>query len=91
MSSCLCIGPPGSGKTLLLKRLQSPSVGEGTSTVETVGTNVFSISKKSPQMDGNKSKSGDEKDLLTIREIGGSLAALWPSYFSADKLVNIMQ
>jgi ADP-ribosylation factor-like protein 1 len=86
MSSCLCIGPTGSGKTLLLKRLQSPEVNEGTSTVETVGSNMVHIPRKLVGEKG-RNKAGDDKDFMVVREIGGSIAPLWPSYFSPDKLV----
>lgn len=91
MAACLCLGPTGSGKTLLLKRLQSTSVNEGTSTVETVGSNIIRVPKK-PVAEGSgatssSSRGGEDKDFLSIQEIGGAMAPLWPSYFAPDKLV----
>jgi len=89
--ACLCIGPQSSGKTLLLKRLNSASVNEGTSTVETVGTNMVQVPKKLVANDDGTDiarKKWDSRDLMDVREIGGSLSPLWPSYYSSDKLVS---
>ncbi len=101
----ICIGPSGVGKTLLLKRLQSSSVNEGTSTVETVRSNINQIPKKPPppsQTDSTTKQGGGSsggnventetskpKDFLSVREIGGQMAPLWPSYYSPDKLVCV--
>ncbi|ERL91052.1 ADP-ribosylation factor-like protein 16 [Dendroctonus ponderosae] len=64
----LCIGPEGSGKSLLLKKLQSPNYVDNTTTsVPTVGTNILSL------------RVADK--LYTIREVGGTLAPMWPNYF----------
>lgn len=70
----LCLGPTGSGKTLLLKKLQnSNSVDYTTTSVPTVGTNIFTI------------KSGNL--LCEIRELGGEMAPLWHKYFRSVKKV----
>ncbi|KAF7272692.1 hypothetical protein GWI33_014555 [Rhynchophorus ferrugineus] len=64
----LCIGPEGSGKTLLLKKIQDPDyVDNTTASIPTVGTNILSL------------QLGDK--IYTIRELGGSIAPLWPKYF----------
>lgn len=42
--TCLCLGPTGSGKSLLLRRLQNRHVVDNTtSTVPTVGTNIVTV------------------------------------------------
>jgi len=84
--SVLCIGPTDSGKTLLLKKLQDETVGSSTSTVETKGTNIVSISKKPKHKE--KPKSRENKDAILVREIGGCMAPLWPSYYSGIKSVS---
>jgi GTPase SAR1 family protein len=69
--ACLCLGPPSSGKTLLLKRLQTSTVSDITSTVETVGTNIVPVPRKMPTTDKDKQKKNvDGKDFIEIREIG---------------------
>ncbi|ODM92230.1 ADP-ribosylation factor-like protein 16 [Orchesella cincta] len=90
--ACLCIGPISSGKTMLLKRLQGIEVDESTSTVETVGSNIVQIAKvSSVGNDGESKKSGsmsakeEEKNFVGIREVGGSMSPLWPSYYSPYK------
>ncbi|PSN48914.1 ADP-ribosylation factor-like protein 16 [Blattella germanica] len=67
---CLCLGPKGSGKTLLLKRLQNKeSIDAMSSTVPTVGTNLVRL------------RLENQKELL-IREVGGAMAPIWASYYS---------
>ena len=90
MAACLCLGPTGSGKTLLLRRLQNPKVDETTPTVETVGTNLVSVPKAAPaksEKENKKRKNWEEKDCVGIREVGGSMAPLWASYYSPGKPV----
>lgn len=74
----LCLGPTGSGKTLLLKKLQNVnSVDQTTSSVSTVGTNIFTI------------KNGDKQ--ILIRELGGVMAPLWSKYFvGEDKVIYVV-
>uniref|UniRef100_A0A1B6K8U9 Uncharacterized protein n=1 Tax=Homalodisca liturata TaxID=320908 RepID=A0A1B6K8U9_9HEMI len=44
-ATCLCLGPTGSGKSLLLRRLQDRHVVDHTTaTVPTVGTNLVTVS-----------------------------------------------
>ncbi|XP_038158499.1 ADP-ribosylation factor-like protein 16 isoform X1 [Cyprinodon tularosa] len=70
---CLLIGATGVGKTLLLKRLQmitlhgSCEMGSPPSTLPTVGTNLTDLTLK--------------KKKVTVREIGGCMGPIWPSYF----------
>ncbi|XP_066143759.1 ADP-ribosylation factor-like protein 16 [Euwallacea fornicatus] len=65
----LCIGPESSGKSLLLKKIKNPDyVDKTTTSVPTVGTDIQNLRI-------------DEK-LYTIREVGGTLAPLWPKYFA---------
>ncbi|XP_023704885.1 ADP-ribosylation factor-like protein 16 [Cryptotermes secundus] len=67
---CLCLGPTGSGKTLLLKKLQNrDAVDTMSSTVPTVGTNLITV------------RFGNQKE-TTIREVGGAMAPIWKSYYS---------
>ncbi|KAK6183833.1 hypothetical protein SNE40_002393 [Patella caerulea] len=74
----LLIGPTGSGKTLILKRLQAHNFsGKGgienlddvPSTIPTVGTNIVNII------------TGRRNSELTVRELGGSMAPIWNKYY----------
>ncbi|XP_078736290.1 ADP-ribosylation factor-like protein 16 isoform X1 [Lampetra fluviatilis] len=75
----LLLGPTGSGKTLLLKRLQKIFAGERVdkwevpSTVPTVGTNLVDVSVG--------------KRRLTLRELGGTMAPIWDSYYKHSAAV----
>lgn len=70
----LCLGPTGSGKTLLLKKLQTiSSVDNTTTSVPTVGTNMFSI-----RINDN---------VHQVRELGGEMAPIWHKYFTDIKKV----
>ncbi|XP_075941981.1 ADP-ribosylation factor-like protein 16 [Anarhichas minor] len=70
---CLLLGATGVGKTLLMKRLQKLSLhglgelGEAPSTLPTVGTNLTDLTLK--------------KKKVTLRELGGCMGPIWPSYF----------
>ncbi|XP_049632851.1 ADP-ribosylation factor-like protein 16 isoform X1 [Suncus etruscus] len=70
---CLLLGPTGAGKSLLAKRLHKLSLRDGMEdlgdlppTRPTVGTNLTDI--------------GAQRQ-VTIRELGGCMAPIWPSYF----------
>lgn len=64
----LCVGPRGSGKTLLLKKLQNFEIVDKTSSsVPTVGMNLFTIRRNNR--------------CVTVRELGGVMAPLWDKYF----------
>lgn len=69
----LVLGPEGSGKSLLIRRLQQLCADgdeegdQSESTIPTVGVEISSVDI-------------DEK-LLTIREIGATMASKWESYF----------
>lgn len=66
---CLCLGPKGSGKTLLLKKLQNwEAVDTMSSTVPTIGTNLVAV------------PLGNRKE-ITIREIGGAMSPIWRNYY----------
>ncbi|XP_076609471.1 ADP-ribosylation factor-like protein 16 [Chaetodon auriga] len=71
---CLILGATGVGKTLLLKRLQKLSLhglgdlGPPPSTLPTVGTNLTDLTLK-------------KKKRVTLRELGGCMGPIWPSYF----------
>lgn len=75
----LCLGPTGSGKTLLLKKLQNVnSVNKTTPSVATVGTNLFDI----------KLNDGTQ---VSIRELGGLMAPLWKNYFvNVKKIIYVV-
>jgi len=69
----LCVGPIGSGKSLLLKRLQNSDLQienycDIPSTVTTVGTNIVYIK--------------DNSKTIVIQEVGGSMADIWGQYYS---------
>ncbi|KAK5647344.1 hypothetical protein RI129_002236 [Pyrocoelia pectoralis] len=65
----LCLGPTGSGKTLLLKKLQhSDKVDCTSSSVPTVGTNICTIKR--------------QNFTIIVRELGGTIAPLWKQYFN---------
>lgn len=74
----ICLGPVGSGKTLLLKRLQNTeTIDDTTTAVPTVGTNIFNFII-------------NEKN-YTVRELGGSMAPLWSMYFNhVDKVIYVV-
>lgn len=74
----LCLGPTGSGKTLLLKKLQNVNAVDNTTTsVPTVGTNIFNITV------------GPDK--ICVREVGGVMAPLWTKYFeNVNKMMYVV-
>ncbi|XP_061568420.1 ADP-ribosylation factor-like protein 16 isoform X1 [Cololabis saira] len=79
---CLLLGATGVGKTVLLKRLQMLSL-HGVSemdllpsTLPTVGTNLTDLTLK--------------RKKLTIRELGGCMSPIWPSYFKDCSSVMFM-
>ncbi|XP_078427346.1 ADP-ribosylation factor-like protein 16 isoform X1 [Cetorhinus maximus] len=80
---CLLLGVTGVGKTLLLKRLYKMSLKESTDelgepppTLPTVGTNLTDIMVN--------------KKRITIRELGGCMAPIWPSYYRDCEAVIFM-
>lgn len=74
----VCLGPVGAGKTLLLKKLQdTETIDDTTTTVPTVGTNIFNVKV-------------NEKN-YQIREVGGSMAPIWSTYFNdIDKVIYVV-
>lgn len=74
----LCLGPVGSGKTLLLKCLQNNEKIDNTTTaVPTMGTNIFTVKTEGKE--------------YTIRELGGNMAPLWPMYFKdVEKVLYVV-
>lgn len=73
----LCLGPVGAGKTLLLKRLQNLDVDSTSTSIPTIGTNLFQINI--------------DNFLLEIRELGGGIAPLWQKYYkSARKILYVV-
>jgi len=76
----VCVGGVGSGKSLLLSTLTSPSSSStssstssfppDTSLVPTVGVNLYTL----PSPGGG----------ITIRELGGALAPAWPSHLAGE-------
>ncbi|XP_044186915.1 ADP-ribosylation factor-like protein 16 isoform X2 [Thunnus albacares] len=79
---CLLLGATGVGKTLLLKRLQklnlhgSCELGAPPSTLPTVGTNLTDLTLK--------------RKKVTVRELGGCMGPIWPSYFKDCSSVIFM-
>lgn len=76
---CLCLGPTGSGKTLLLKKLQNrETIDTMSSTVPTVGTNLVTI------------RLENQKE-TTVREVGGAMAPIWRSYYNGmQKIIYVV-
>ncbi|XP_053561973.1 ADP-ribosylation factor-like protein 16 isoform X1 [Bombina bombina] len=70
---CLLLGAPGVGKTLLMKRLQKLNSREQADltdvppTLSTVGTNLTDLTF--------------QRKRVTMREVGGSMGPIWPSYY----------
>lgn len=85
--SILCLGPKGSGKTLLLNTLQDPdSVNENTHSIPSIGTNIFTI--KLPIKETEGKKKANAKQYVQIRELGGTMAPMWKNYY--DDVEKIM-
>ncbi|XP_069380869.1 ADP-ribosylation factor-like protein 16 isoform X1 [Paralichthys olivaceus] len=80
--ACLLLGATGVGKTLLMKRLQkfglhgSGELGTAPPTLPTVGTNLTDLTLK--------------KRKVTVRELGGCMGPIWPSYFKDCSSVIFM-
>ncbi|KAM6111244.1 ADP-ribosylation factor-like protein 16 [Pterocles gutturalis] len=71
--TCLLLGAAGGGKSLLARRLRhlsapegAPELGEPPATQPTVGTNLTDL--RLPRR-------------VTLRELGGCMAPVWPSYY----------
>ncbi|KAM6049783.1 ADP-ribosylation factor-like protein 16 [Theristicus caerulescens] len=71
--TCLLLGAAGGGKSLLARRLRQLSAEEGTTelgeppaTLPTVGTNLTDL--RLPRR-------------VTVRELGGCMGPIWPSYY----------
>ncbi|XP_072299327.1 ADP-ribosylation factor-like protein 16 [Eucyclogobius newberryi] len=83
IDTCLLLGATGVGKTLLLKRLQRFSVhgldelGAPPPTLPTVGTNLIDINLK-------------RRKKVTLRELGGCMSPIWPSYYSDASSIIFM-
>ncbi|XP_032178092.1 ADP-ribosylation factor-like protein 16 isoform X2 [Mustela erminea] len=79
---CLLLGPAGVGKTLLVKRLLKLSSGDGKGdlgdpppTRPTVGTDLTDIVV--PRR-------------VTVRELGGCMGPIWPSYYGSCRCLLFM-
>ncbi|XP_044103158.1 ADP-ribosylation factor-like protein 16 isoform X2 [Neovison vison] len=79
---CLLLGPSGVGKTLLVKRLLKLSSGDGKGdlgdpppTRPTVGTDLTDIVV--PRR-------------ITVRELGGCMGPIWPSYYGSCRCLLFM-
>lgn len=85
--SILCLGPKGSGKTLLLNTLQDPdSVNDTTHSIPSIGTNIFTIKLPTKETEGKK--KANAKQYAQIRELGGTMAPMWKNYY--DDVEKIM-
>ncbi|XP_022042962.1 ADP-ribosylation factor-like protein 16 isoform X1 [Acanthochromis polyacanthus] len=80
--TCLLLGATGVGKTLLVKRLQMINLhglgelGTPPPTLPTVGTNLTDFTLK--------------RKKVTVRELGGCMGPIWPSYFEDCSSVIFM-
>lgn len=73
----ICIGPKGTGKTLLLRKLQQTHPYNDPhdsifATVSTMGVNIATL------------KTSDQKT-IQIHELGGSMAPIWPMHYEGIK------
>lgn len=86
----LCLGPKGSGKTLLLNALQDPdSVNDTTHSIPTIGTNIFTI--KLPVKENETKKNANVKRYVQIRELGGTMAPMWKNYYEGvEKIMYVI-
>ena len=83
-TNILVLGPEGSGKTLLIKRLQylasnhvDAEFGEIPSSVPTVGNDIVQLKLNNKE--------------YTVREIGGAMAPIWKNYYkTADALIYVI-
>uniref|UniRef100_A0AAZ3Q0P8 ADP-ribosylation factor-like 16 n=1 Tax=Oncorhynchus tshawytscha TaxID=74940 RepID=A0AAZ3Q0P8_ONCTS len=80
---CLLLGATGVGKTLLMKHYSQLSVRDGTTdlgeppvTLPTVGTNLTDLTLK--------------RKRVTVRELGGCMSPIWPSYYTDCSSVIFM-
>lgn len=101
--SCLCLGPKQSGKTHLLTSLQTiGSVTNVSHSVPTIGTNIFRIklpeklstTKKPSTTPANTTaiaKPSSKSKVITVLEIGGSMAPMWKNYLTnVNKIVYVV-
>lgn len=74
----LCLGPLSSGKTLLLKNLQSnENIDNTTTAVPTMGTNIFKVRI--------------QDNIYEIRELGGAMAPIWSMYLhDVSKVIYVV-
>jgi ADP-ribosylation factor-like protein 1 len=83
MSNYLCVGPRSSGKTMLLNSIQYPgSVNFTTHSVNTVGTNLYTINNHNEIVTKKKGNKSSVKKSVTVRELGGEMAVMWKNYYS---------
>jgi len=74
----ICVGAVSAGKSFLLSALCDPSFEKDSNIVPTVGVNIFTLNI-------------DSKACATIRELGGALCAVWPSYIASEtKLIFVI-
>lgn len=93
--SILCLGPKNAGKTHLLASLQNPgSVNSTSHSVPTVGTNLFSIQLPDMKVEivkGTSVKKSTTQRTVSIREVGGTMAPMWPNYLGdVDKIMYVV-
>ncbi|XP_028029703.1 ADP-ribosylation factor [Bombyx mandarina] len=81
--SVLCLGPKGSGKTTLMKKLEhAEGIDYTYSPVPTIGTNIYDIHYLN--------KNG-KKQMLSVREVGGEMAPLWNNYLDGvEKIIYVV-
>merc|ERR1712045_303034 len=79
----ICVGSQGCGKTLLIKSLaanaEPGSVTKHAASVPTTGSNIVAV---------KKSKGDDQNtppDVVSLREVGGSMAPLWKNMIESGK------
>lgn len=92
--ACLCLGPKGSGKTLLLTNIQNPgSVNSTSHSVPTIGINIFLVKLPPITIKPNEmsKKTVSQKRSIHIQEIGGTMAPMWKNYLNeVNKIIYVV-
>uniref|UniRef100_UPI003AAD90D9 ADP-ribosylation factor-like protein 16 isoform X1 n=1 Tax=Centroberyx gerrardi TaxID=166262 RepID=UPI003AAD90D9 len=81
---CLLLGATGVGKTMLLKRLQNILLNEACEAEFWCDSASLSPSNIStlPQVGTNLTDLTVKRKKVTVRELGGCMGPIWPSYFT---------
>jgi hypothetical protein len=67
------------------------SVNFTTHSVNTVGTNIYTINYTPPAHDGKTSRKNAKKS-INVRELGGEMAVMWKNYYTeaVNKIIFVV-